>query len=77
MDTALRHWLFHFGREWVSETVQMAHDHFFWGSVAVLVGTFFLIGFISLVVWSIGTGTMTEPPATYPPMNWPSPYLMR
>ena len=82
MDTALGHWLFHFERpharcEWASETSQMAHDRFFWGTVAVLVGTFLLISLVSLVMWSVATGAAAGTPSTYPPVSWPFPYMIR
>jgi hypothetical protein len=78
METVLRHWLFHFEwphaqSEWASEASQMMHDHFFWGTMAVLVGTVFLVGWI---LWGMTPGTPIVNPPTVTPISWPFPYTM-
>jgi hypothetical protein len=60
METTLRHRLLHCEHPhawsaWNSETSQMMHDQFFWGTVAVLVCTFFLISFVGAVMWIMAT----------------------
>ncbi len=72
MDTALRHWLFHIEcpharRDWAQETSQMMHDHFFWGTVAVVVCA---VLFVGLILWGLATGTPTAQPR-YMPTTWP------
>jgi hypothetical protein len=74
METALRHWLFHMEwpharREWKTEVTQMVHDHYFWGTVAVIACT---VLFVGLILWGM---TTTGPPSTTAPtaapMSWP------
>jgi len=72
METALRHWLFHMEfphgrRGWATETTQMLHDHYFWGTVAVIACT---VLFVGLIFWGMTTsGPSTTLPST--PMSWP------
>lgn len=72
MDTALRHWLFHMEfphkrQEWAMETSRMMHDHYFWGTVAVIACAVLFVGLIFLGMTTSGP-TTTLPSA---PMSWP------